>query len=69
MADKEGGLTLEAAITVTAEELDRRGGSRPATQEEIDSQRDLLHGERHPAAGRSVYERAHRRLHGRYPDQ
>jgi hypothetical protein len=27
-------------------------------------------GERHPAAGtRSVYERAHKRLHGRYPDQ
>lgn len=27
-------------------------------------------GERHPRRGvRSVYERAHRRLHGRYPDQ
>ncbi|MGC9220890.1 MAG: hypothetical protein ACP5H2_05995 [Solirubrobacteraceae bacterium] len=27
-------------------------------------------GERHPAHGtRSVYERAHKRLHGRYPDQ
>ena len=27
-------------------------------------------GERHPARGtRSVYERAHKRLHGRYPDQ
>ena len=27
-------------------------------------------GERHPAAGtRSVYERAHKRLHRRYPDQ
>jgi len=27
-------------------------------------------GERHPAPGtRSVYERAHKRLHGRYPDQ
>jgi hypothetical protein len=27
-------------------------------------------GERHPRAGvRSVYERAHKRLHGRYPDQ
>jgi hypothetical protein len=27
-------------------------------------------GERHPrAATRSVYERAHKRLHGRYPDQ
>ena len=27
-------------------------------------------GERHPAAGtRSVYERAHKRLHRRYPDR
>lgn len=29
----------------------------------------IAYGERHPIAGRSVYERAHRRLHGRYPDQ
>ena len=30
----------------------------------------LAFGERHPAPGtRSVYERAHKRLHGRYPDQ
>ena len=29
----------------------------------------LAYGERHPTAGRSVYERAHKRLHGRYPDQ
>ena len=30
----------------------------------------IAYGERHPASGtRSVYERAHRRLHGRYPDQ
>jgi hypothetical protein len=30
----------------------------------------LAFGERHPAKGsRSVYERAHKRLHGRYPDQ
>lgn len=26
-------------------------------------------GERHPEQGHSVYERAHRRLHGRYPDE
>ncbi len=32
--------------------------------------RFLTFGERHPAPGtRSVYERAHKRLHGRYPDQ
>ena len=30
----------------------------------------IAYGERHPApATRSVYERAHKRLHGRYPDQ
>jgi hypothetical protein len=29
----------------------------------------LAYGERHPTVGRSVYERAHRRLHGRYPDR
>jgi len=30
----------------------------------------IAYGSRHPQAGtRSVYERAHRRLHGRYPDQ
>lgn len=30
----------------------------------------IAFGERHPRpATRSVYERAHKRLHGRYPDQ
>lgn len=30
----------------------------------------IAYGDRHPAPGtRSVYERAHRRLHGRYPDR
>jgi hypothetical protein len=43
--DRQGGLTLEPAITVTADELDRRHGTRPATQEEIDSQLDLLPGD------------------------
>lgn len=34
------------------------------------SLRLLAFGERHPRPGaRSVYERAHKRLHGRYPDQ
>jgi hypothetical protein len=45
VSDKQGGLTLEPAITVTAAELDRRHGTRPATQEEIDSQLDLLPGD------------------------
>jgi len=39
--DKVGGLTLEAAITVTATELDRRHGTRPATEEEVEGQLDL----------------------------
>jgi hypothetical protein len=43
--DRQGGLTLEPAITVTADELDQRHGTRPATQEEIDSQLDLLPGD------------------------
>lgn len=30
--------------------------------------RFIAYGERHPRTGRSVYQRAHRRLHGRYPD-
>lgn len=29
----------------------------------------IAYGERHPNSSRSVYERAHRRLHGRYQDQ
>lgn len=34
------------------------------------SLRLLAFGERHPRPGtRNVYERAHKRLHGRYPDQ
>jgi hypothetical protein len=45
VADRHGGLTLEPAITVSAAELDRRHGTRPATQEEIDSQLDLLPGD------------------------
>jgi hypothetical protein len=40
--DEAGGVALEPAITVTAAELDRRHGTRPATREEIDSQLDLL---------------------------
>lgn len=43
--DRQGGLTLELAITVTADELDGRHGTRPATQEEIDSQLELLPGD------------------------
>jgi hypothetical protein len=44
--DRQSGLTLEPAMTVAAAELDRRNGTRPATREEIDSQLDLLPGDR-----------------------
>ena len=43
--DKVGGLTLEPAITVTAAELDRRHGTRPTTEDEVESQLDLLPGD------------------------
>lgn len=42
VSDKAGGVTLESAITTTVDELDQRHRTRPATQEEIDSQLDLL---------------------------
>ena len=42
VSDRAGGVTLEPAITLGAHELARRHGERPATQEEIDSQLDLL---------------------------
>jgi hypothetical protein len=45
VADGQGGLTLEPAITVGVAELDRRHGTRPPTQAEIDSQLDLLPGD------------------------
>jgi hypothetical protein len=57
-------------------------GERPASERPFgfvfsaESDRDgpylelVAFGERHPKRGaRSVYERAHKRLHGRYPDQ
>jgi hypothetical protein len=46
-------------------ELIASRGPKPAF-----SLRLLAFGEGHPRPGsRSVYERAHKRLHGRYPDQ
>jgi hypothetical protein len=34
--DKHGGVTLEAAITVFADELHRRAGTQPLTDEEFE---------------------------------
>jgi hypothetical protein len=36
VSDKEGGVTLEPAIAVSAEELHERYGTRPVTQEEFE---------------------------------
>ncbi len=36
VSDKNGGLTLEPAITVSSRELHERHGTRPATPEEFD---------------------------------
>lgn len=36
VSDKEGGVTLEPAITVFSKDLHERHGTRPATQEEFD---------------------------------
>lgn len=36
VSDKQGGVALEPAITIFADELDAREGTRPVTQEEFD---------------------------------
>lgn len=36
--DRRGGLTLEPVVTTTVSELDRRHGTRLATEEEIEAQ-------------------------------
>lgn len=43
--DREGGLTLEPAVGVTVAELDRRHGSRAASDAEVEAQLDLLPGD------------------------
>lgn len=43
--DRHGGLTLEPAVTTTVSELDRRHGTRPATDEEIEAQFGPLPGD------------------------
>lgn len=36
VSDKAGGVALEPAITIFADELHARAGTRPVTQEEFD---------------------------------
>jgi hypothetical protein len=37
VSDKEGGVTLEPAVTISSVELIRRSGGRPATLEEVET--------------------------------
>ena len=79
-ADAEGGdgTRLARCLKVYVPLVDRPASERPyafvfelAVSGEGDvTLRLIAYGERHPApATRCVYERAHKRLHGRYPDQ
>jgi len=74
----EDGTRLAGCLKVYVPLAERRPSKRPyGFVFELAEARDggvtlrlLAFGERHPRPGvRSVYERAHKRLHGRYPDQ
>lgn len=69
---------LAGCLKVYAPLSERAASERPngfvfelaQSHEGVVTLRLLAFGERHPRPGtRSVYERAHKRLHGRYPDQ
>jgi hypothetical protein len=79
--DREGSVTIEPSIT-PATELHARRGTKPASAEDFKrlsvdvpfagdslAWNLIAFGERHPAneRTRNVYERAHKRPHGRYP--
>jgi hypothetical protein len=73
-AEGEDGTRLEGLVKVYVPIRDAAPSERPCGFVLIPTREGMLalvaFGERHPAAGtRSVYERAHKRLHGRYPDQ
>ena len=77
-ADGEDGTSLARCLKVYLPLNDRPASERPcafvfelaASGDDRVMLRLIAYGERHPApATRSVYERAHKRLHGRYPDQ
>ena len=73
-AEAEDGTSLEGLVKVYVPIGDAVPSERPYGFVFIPTRQGALalvaFGERHPAPGtRSVYERAHKRLHGRYPDQ
>ena len=77
-AEGDDGTRLARCLKVYVPLGDRPASERPyAMVLEVAVARDgamtlrfIAYGARHPQAGtRSVYERAHKRLHGRYPDQ
>jgi len=77
-AEGDDGTRLGACLKAYVPLSDRPASERPfGFVFELAQSRDgavtlrlLAFGERHPQPGtRSVYERAHKRLHGRYPDQ
>jgi hypothetical protein len=69
----EDGTSLDGLLKVYVPIGDSAPSERPYGFVFIPTREGVLalvaFGERHPAPGtRSVYERAHKRLHGRYPD-
>jgi hypothetical protein len=73
-AEGEDGTNLEGLVKVYVPIGDAPPSERPYGFVFVPTREGVLalvaFGERHPAWGtRSVYQRAHRRRHGRYPDQ
>jgi hypothetical protein len=76
-AEAAGGTSLAGLVKVYVPISDAPPSERPyafvlspARRERIPALALVAFGERHPRRGvRSVYERAHKRLHGRYPDE
>jgi hypothetical protein len=73
-AEGQDGTRLEGLVKAYVPTSDAPSSERPYGFVLIPTTEGVLalvaFGERHPAAGtRSVYERAHKRLHGRDPDQ
>jgi hypothetical protein len=72
-AGYSGGLppvSIEFGSVEWGEEVERYDRRSPARAQAQSARRNMIaFGERHPAdeRTRNVYERAHKRLHGRYP--
>jgi hypothetical protein len=77
-AEGDDGTRLPRCLKLYVPLSDRPASERPyaivlevaVTHDGAVTLRFIAYGKRHPAPGtRSAYERAHKRLHGRYPDQ